>query len=202
MPLLLVNQEILATWAVLQITKGYSPTKIMALKVVKSVVGCGNFSVASVSDSFGFASIFERALCTGRLIVMFLLNYKFLLSLGLGIITFGTGCQSPSSGGSPVISLTRSAVSIESLRQPEKIERSLPLKGSVMQQLSILNGALYQLDDGTGQVWVLTQQAAPSVGERVYIKGILRYEPIVIHGADLGDYYLEEKQRELQTPNS
>ena len=111
------------------------------------------------------------------------------------------GCQTPPSGNGrpvPVLSLTRSTATIESLRQPEKVEQSLALNGAVVQRLAILNGWLYQVDDGTGQVWVRSQQAAPTLGQQIYVKGLLRYEPIVISDVDLGDYYLEEKQREPQ----
>jgi hypothetical protein len=77
------------------------------------------------------------------------------------------------------------------------VEQAISLAGSVTQRLGIMNGWLYQLDDGTGQVWILTRQTAPAVGQQVYVDGVLRYEPIPINGADLGDYYLEEKQRQL-----
>ncbi|NEQ52778.1 MAG: hypothetical protein F6K11_22010 [Leptolyngbya sp. SIO3F4] len=132
---------------------------------------------------------------------MSLSNYIFALGIGLGMVIFGNSCQASSSNGVPVLPLTWSAVTIESLRQPGKVEKSLPLSGSVIQRLGVLNGALYQLDDGTGQVWVVTHQSAPALGEQIYLEGVVRYEPIVINGVDLGDYYLEEKQRELQTPN-
>ncbi|MDV3350878.1 hypothetical protein SPB21_23505 [Leptothoe sp. ISB3NOV94-8A] len=109
-----------------------------------------------------------------------------------------SACQSPSGGQVPVISLPQSTVTIDSLRQPQRVERSVPLQGSVKQHLTILNGWLYQIDDGTGQVWILTQQEPPAVGKQVYVEGLLRYEAIPINGADVGDYYLEEEQRELQ----
>lgn len=136
-------------------------------------------------------------------LMMRLSNYGFVIGLGLSLVTLGTSCQAPvGNNGAPVLSFARSAVEIESLRRPERVERSLPLSGSVVQRLAVLDGWLYQLDDGTGQLWVVTQKAAPAVGEHVYVKGVLRYEAIVINGADLGDYYLEENQRELQTPDS
>ena len=119
------------------------------------------------------------------------------MSLSIGLIVLSTACQAPSSSTVPTLSLPKATVTIDSLRQPQQVERSVPLTGSVTQRLAILNGWLYQLDDGTGQVWVLTQQTAPAVGEQVYVNGILQYEPIVINGSDLGDYYLEEEQRQL-----
>ncbi|MEM7795256.1 MAG: hypothetical protein AAF579_12515 [Cyanobacteria bacterium P01_C01_bin.118] len=125
-----------------------------------------------------------------------------VIGLGLSLSTLGVACQAPSSNGTPVISLARSTVEIESLRRPERVERSMPLSGSVVQRLAVVDGWLYQVDDGTGQLWIVSEQSAPVVGAQVYVKGVLRYEPIVIDGIDLGDYYLEENQREIQTPDS
>ena len=128
-------------------------------------------------------------------------NYRFTLGLGTSIIIFCGACQSSSDVGTPGVSLPKvlpkATVTVESLRQPQQVEQLIPLAGSVMQRLAILNGWLYQVDDGTGQVWVLTQQTAPELGQEVYLKGVLRYEAIVINQADLGDYYLEEQERQL-----
>ena len=121
-----------------------------------------------------------------------------LLVISGGLTAFCLACQPQPNGGVPTISFSTPVSTIESLRQPEQVERSVPLTGSVTQKLPILNGWLYQLDDGTGQVWVSTQQASPAVGSRVSVQGLLRYEAIVINGTDVGDYYLEEQQRQLQ----
>ncbi|MEM1239836.1 MAG: hypothetical protein AAGI45_08355 [Cyanobacteria bacterium P01_H01_bin.26] len=121
-----------------------------------------------------------------------------VLLLSGGLTAFCLACQPQSHNRVPTISISSSVSTIESLRQPEQVERSVPLAGSVTQQIPVLNGWLYQLDDSTGQVWVLTQQAAPAVGSRVSVQGVLRYEAIVIGGIDAGDYYLEEQQRQLQ----
>ena len=118
-------------------------------------------------------------------------NYRS--AFGLGLLTLCVACQAPSGKPLSVISLTRSAIKIESVRQPQKVERSVSLTGSVIQRLAIVNGWLYQIDDGTGQVWILTENVAPAVGNYVEVSGVLRYESIPINDADLGDYYLEEK---------
>ncbi|MEM8610516.1 MAG: hypothetical protein AAGF93_00750 [Cyanobacteria bacterium P01_H01_bin.105] len=125
-------------------------------------------------------------------------NYRRTIGLGAGIIIYCGACQAPSDVGVPAISLPKATVTVESLRQPQQVEQSVPLSGSVIQRLAILNGWLYQIDDGTGQVWVLTQQTAPEIDQQVYVKGVLRYEAIIINEADLGDYYLEEQERQLQ----
>lgn len=129
---------------------------------------------------------------------MYFFNRRFfLVGVGVGLMAFCVACQAPSGSRIPALSLPRAAVAIESLRQPQRVERSLPLAGVVTQRIAILNGWLYQLDDGTGQVWVVSQEPAPAVGDQVDVDGVLRYEAIVINGADLGDYYLEETQRQL-----
>ena len=131
-------------------------------------------------------------------------NYRFTLGLGTSIIILCGACQSSGDVSTPGVSLPKAlpkvTVTVESLRQPQQVEQSITLAGSVTQRLVILNGWLYQVDDGTGQVWVLTQQAAPELGQEVYLKGVLRYEAIVINQADLGDYYVEEEERQLLQP--
>lgn len=128
---------------------------------------------------------------------MYFLNYKYAFGLGIGVLTLCVACQSPSANQVPVLSLARSSIKIETLRQPQQVERSVSLTGSVTQRLAILDGWLYQIEDGTGQVWILTEDVAPAIGRNVDVEGVLRYEAIVINEADLGDYYLEEKQRQL-----
>ncbi len=128
-------------------------------------------------------------------------TYRYaVVGLGGGLMALCLACQPPPPGNRlPAISLPKSTVAIDSLRQPQQVERSVSLTGSVVQRLAILDGWLYQLDDGTGQIWIVAQQAAPDVGKQVDVKGVLRYEAIVINGADLGDYYLEETQRSQPT---
>ena len=130
---------------------------------------------------------------------MFSSKYRLLLvGLGMSIMTFCMACQAPSGSQVPIISLPKSTVKIDSLRQPQRVDRTVSITGSVTQRLAILNGSLYQVDDGTGQVWILTEAAAPAVGEQVYVDGLLQYEAILINDVDLGDYYLEEKERQVQ----
>ncbi len=102
----------------------------------------------------------------------------------------------------PVLFRSKSTIKIDALRQPQQVEQSISLAGVVTQRVSLLNSWLYQVDDSTGQIWILTQQVAPKVGQQVYVDGILRYEAIPINGADLGDYYLEAKQYQLQSTDT
>lgn len=130
---------------------------------------------------------------------MFFSEWRVSVGLGIGLLTVCVACQTPpTTNRFPAVSLSKPAITIESLRQPQQVERLLPLAGAVTQRLAILNGWLYQIDDGTGQVWILSQKSAPAVGTHIYVHGFVRYEAIIINEADLGDYYLEETQRRLK----
>lgn len=126
-------------------------------------------------------------------------NPRLTAGVGASVLIFTVACQTPSGSQLPIVSLPKSAVTIESLRQPQRVEHSVTLMGSVTQRLAILNGWLYEVNDGTGQVWISTQQAAPGIGNQVRIKGVVQYQPVDINGIDLGDYYLKEEQRQLES---
>lgn len=69
------------------------------------------------------------------------------------------------------------------------------LKGQVGDRVPLINAQVYQLQDSTGKIWVLTHKATPKIGDRVYIKGQVRYEKIPFEGQDFGEAYIEEQQQ-------
>lgn len=81
------------------------------------------------------------------------------------------------------------------------------LRGQVSDRVPLINAQVYQLQDGTGKIWVLTNKASPKVGDRVYIKGQVRYEKILItgqdqdNGQDFGEAYIEEQEQLDPDPN-
>lgn len=66
------------------------------------------------------------------------------------------------------------------------------VRGKVGQQAAIVGGTVYELQDSTGKIWVVSRQAAPKVGEEVSIQGVLRYESIPLNGKEQGSLYVEE----------
>jgi hypothetical protein len=56
----------------------------------------------------------------------------------------------------------------------------------------LLGGTVYELQDSTGKIWVLTKGQAPEKGQEVTVKGTLRYKSIPIAGKEQGSVYLEE----------
>lgn len=69
------------------------------------------------------------------------------------------------------------------------------LQGTVGARAPLLKGQVYELQDQTGRIWVLSHMTQLKSGDRVLIKGRVRYQAIDIAGQNLGDVYIEEQQQ-------
>lgn len=58
--------------------------------------------------------------------------------------------------------------------------REVGIEGSVVQSYSVLGHGAYEVEDGTGRLWVVTDKGVPRTGARVAAKGTIR------DGFDLG----------------
>lgn len=86
---------------------------------------------------------------------------------------------------------------------PEKfVGRDVRVAGQVIRvwdlPLGVANLAAYRLDDGTGQIWVVTHAGAPARGERIGLKGIA--EPVAAYNRSFlqgvfGDYIEEQRRK-------
>lgn len=74
---------------------------------------------------------------------------------------------------------------------------NVELKGQVVDRVPLLGAEVYQLQDETGKIWVLTKDANLKSGERLLVKGKVRFESAPIAGQELGEAYIEEHQREV-----
>lgn len=101
-----------------------------------------------------------------------------------------TGMHFPSS----LAQLTRPQIKIGEL-SADQVDKGVQVQGTVQESAPLLEGNLYLIEDETGTIWVFTLDHPPEIGTRVRTEGILQYEPIVISGADIGDYYLQEQSR-------
>jgi hypothetical protein len=54
--------------------------------------------------------------------------------------------------------------------------------GNVVQSVSLLGHGAYEIDDGTGRLWVVSQTGVPRKGARVAVRGKIR------DGFDLGTF--------------
>jgi hypothetical protein len=72
------------------------------------------------------------------------------------------------------------------------------LGGRVEQSLPLLQQGLYQLVDESGAIWVLSAISPPAIGESLVVRAVVHYEPILMAGQDIGEYYVEELSRHPQ----
>ncbi|MEO0488800.1 MAG: hypothetical protein AAF215_18120 [Cyanobacteria bacterium P01_A01_bin.123] len=82
--------------------------------------------------------------------------------------------------------------------EPATAEEPVYLRGRVAQRLPLLEGWLYQVEDETGLIWVITSGVAPEVGDRVTVKGTVAFESVPIADEELGDYYIQELEHEVR----
>lgn len=74
-------------------------------------------------------------------------------------------------------------------------EAPVLLQGQVQQQIPLLNQWLYEIQDDSGRIWVLTETSPPPSGSVVRIRSQIRYEQVLMQGNDIGEYYAEELER-------
>jgi len=61
------------------------------------------------------------------------------------------------------------------LAEPGKYaNQEVTVGGEVVKSVSLLGRGAYQIDDGTGRLWVVTKSGAPRQGARVAVKGRVR----------------------------
>jgi len=58
----------------------------------------------------------------------------------------------------------------------------------------------YQLQDSTGTIWVLTNQAGLQLEDKVLIKGNIHYQSIPLAGKRFWEVYVHEQEQLERTP--
>ncbi len=53
-------------------------------------------------------------------------------------------------------------------------DREVRLSGAVVDSYSLVNRGAYRIDDGTGQLWVVSETGVPRISARVTVKGRIR----------------------------
>ncbi len=76
---------------------------------------------------------------------------------------------------------------------PQQKNSTVYIQGKIEKHAPLLNKHVYQLNDSTGKILVLTNQSGLRVGSQIVIKGQLRYRSIPLGGQELGEVYIEEK---------
>lgn len=126
--------------------------------------------------------------------------------VGLMLIAGLVGCSPPGevavteeSAGlhmpSRIAQITRPTATIQEL-SPAQQNATLQIEGQVVGQAPLLEGSMYQLQDDSGTVWVLSDDAPPAASSSVRVVGTLQVEPIRVEGIDISDFYLQESDRQ------
>ncbi|AFY56890.1 hypothetical protein Riv7116_4469 [Rivularia sp. PCC 7116] len=116
----------------------------------------------------------------------------FLWGLAPCLISGLLSCSNLSEYGMNAIGVN--VTSIGELKPPKSDnEAPVYIQGKVERKVPLLEQQMYQIEDSTGKVWVLTNQNSWKVGDKVVVKALPQYESIPVSGTDLGEVYLEEK---------
>ncbi|MGB6298746.1 MAG: hypothetical protein WBF90_21550 [Rivularia sp. (in: cyanobacteria)] len=123
----------------------------------------------------------------------FFLKLKFISHLGLALSLLAiASCSNVSEYGMNAIGVN--VTPINELK-PQQTDDKDPVyvSGKVQRKVPLLERQIYQIEDSTGKVLVLTNQKGWKVGDKVVVKAIPQFESIPVSGAELGQVYLEEK---------
>ena len=124
----------------------------------------------------------------------YLLPFYFFLLGGL------LSCDLPQSSMNAIN--FRPGVATTNIRDinPQNFKATVHLQGKVAQVVPLLEQWAYQLQDSTGTIWVLTNQASLQLEDKVVIKGNIRYQSIPLAGKDFGEVYVQELEQLERTP--
>lgn len=101
------------------------------------------------------------------------------------------------------LNLGFNVATIGDVQQKREVDAEVYLRGKVENRAPFVGNAAYQLQDGTGKMWILTKQALPQLGDEVLMKGEVRYKSITVKelaGTDLGEVYVEEMEQLQRIP--
>lgn len=90
------------------------------------------------------------------------------------------------------LSFAGTATPIREAQNPQLQNKTVYLRGRVGHQAPILDGVVYELQDGTGSIWVRTTTPVPQPGSEVTVKGVLRFKSIPLVGQERGSVYVDQ----------
>lgn len=109
---------------------------------------------------------------------------------GWGMVALGAGL---------VVGVMRSPaeqpVAIQSILDSPVLDTSVYLEGTVGDRVPLVDAQVYQLQDETGTIWVLTSEPEIPTGEAIEIQGIVRFLGDGDPQAQSELLYIEEQER-------
>jgi hypothetical protein len=115
----------------------------------------------------------------------------------LGLLTALVSCGGQAVSESNETGATRGIVTpqatlIQEVQKTTDRDSVVTVKGVVGDRVPILDGTVYEIQDATGKIWVLTQKQPPNSGQEVVITGTLRFKSIPLNGQEAGSVYVEQ----------
>lgn len=77
--------------------------------------------------------------------------------------------------------------------KPRQDKATVYILGKVSSSVPLVKQQVYQINDSTGKIWVLTKQTGWKEGQSVVVKGKVNYQSIPLAGKEFGEIYLEEE---------
>jgi hypothetical protein len=77
--------------------------------------------------------------------------------------------------------------------KPGQEKATVYIQGKINSSVPLVKQQVYQINDSTGKIWVLTKQTGWKKGQQVVVKGKVNYQSIPLGGKELGEIYLEEE---------
>jgi len=141
-------------------------------------------------------SSLERGEGKRRLGKNFYLLACYFLTVGL----LSCGRLPPAAMNSISMGLGVNVANIRDIKPERDNDATVYLRGKVVRQVPLVDWRMYQLQDSTGKIWVLTNKADLRLQDQILIQGKVRYHSIPIEGKDFGEVYVEEQQQLERIP--
>ena len=71
----------------------------------------------------------------------------------------------------------------------KKEGKNIYVAGEIIRTIPLVNNGAYQLQDSTGNIWILTTATLPSMGAKISVKGKVQYQELPFSEKEL---YLQE----------
>ena len=91
-------------------------------------------------------------------------QYLFRICIALAIGSVALGCG-------PIERATVSVTPIATVLEQPNRETSVYIRGVVTNRIAILGNGLYEVEDDTGRVWVLSEDEVPALDSNVTVQG-------------------------------
>lgn len=118
-------------------------------------------------------------------------NWVLMLLLMVGLCGCDNLRMTVSQDGN--ISFGRNVTPIENIKPTQDQQATVYIQGQVEQLVPLLQGQVYQVNDSTGSIWVVSKRNNLKQGEVAIFRGKVRYEGITIAGEEFGEVYLIEE---------